>query len=76
VALVIGTVELLSVLADKLSLSGGLWDFVANLDLNLVGYAIVALFVLTWAAALAVWRFGRIEEKWSTRLRRDAAGAG
>jgi high-affinity nickel-transport protein len=76
VALVIGTAELLAVLADRLSLTGGLWDFVSGLDLNLVGYAIVALFVLTWAAALAVWRFGRIEEKWSTGLRRDAAGAG
>ena len=38
VALIIGTIELLVVLADKLSLDGGLWDFVAGLDLNLVGY--------------------------------------
>ena len=49
---VIGTIELLSVLADKLSLTGGIWDFVSNLDLNLVGYAIVGLFVLTWVVAL------------------------
>jgi nickel/cobalt transporter (NiCoT) family protein len=69
VALLIGSIELLSVLADKLGLSGGLWDLVANLDLNLVGYAIVALFVLTWAIALAVWRFGRIEERWGASLR-------
>jgi nickel/cobalt transporter (NiCoT) family protein len=68
VALIIGTIELMSVLADKLSLSGGVWDFVSHLDLNLVGYAIVALFVITWAIALAVWRLGRIEEKWSTGL--------
>ena len=58
-----------SVLADKLSLTGGVWDFVANLDLNLVGYVIVGLFVLTWAIALAVWRFGRIEERWTANLR-------
>jgi high-affinity nickel-transport protein len=70
VALLIGTIELLSVLADKLSLSGGVWDLVANLDLNLVGYAIVGLFVATWAIALAVWRFGHIEERWSVGLRR------
>ena len=48
VALVIGTIELMSVLADKLSLTGQPWDFVSGLDLNYVGYAIVALFVLTW----------------------------
>jgi high-affinity nickel-transport protein len=68
VALVIGTIELLSVLADKLSLSGGVWDFVSNLDLNMVGYVIVALFVATWVVALAVWHFGRIEERWSATL--------
>ena len=42
VALVIGTIELMSVLADKLSLTGQPWDFVSGLDLNYVGYAIVA----------------------------------
>ncbi len=68
VALVVGSFELLSVLADRLGLTGGLWDAVGGLDLNVVGYAIVALFVLTWALALAVWHFGRIEERWSARL--------
>ena len=40
-------------LADRFDLHGSVWDFVATLDLNLVGYFIAALFVLTWAAALA-----------------------
>jgi high-affinity nickel-transport protein len=69
VALLIGAVELLAVLAEKLSLTGGIWDFASGLDLNLVGYLIAGLFVLTWALALAVWRFGRIEDRWSTTLR-------
>jgi len=68
VALIIGLIELLSVFADKLSLTGGLWDWVSNLDLNYVGYAIVGLFVITWAIALGVWHFGHIEEKWTARL--------
>jgi nickel/cobalt transporter (NiCoT) family protein len=67
VALVIGTIELISVLADRLGLSGQPWEFVSGLDLNYVGYAIVALFVLTWVVALAVWRLGRIEERWSAK---------
>src|SRR5205823_3900605 len=41
----------------------------AALDLNTIGFVIVALVVCTWAAALAVWRFGRIEERWSAGLR-------
>src|SRR3954466_13571276 len=69
VALLIGTVELMTVLADRLGLSGGVWDFASNLDLNLMGYVIVGLFVVTWAGALAVWRFGRIEERWSVNVR-------
>ena len=69
VAFIVGSVELLAVLAQELRLSGGFWDWVSALDLNLVGYAIVVLFVLTWGVAVALWRFGRIEEKWSAELR-------
>lgn len=68
VALIIGLIELLAVFADKLSLTGGIWDWVSNLDLNYVGYAIVGLFVVTWAIALAVWHFGDIEAKWTAKL--------
>ena len=68
VALLIGTIELLTVIADKLGLSGGLWTFVSNLDLNTIGYAVVALFVATWAIAVSVWRLGRIEERWNADL--------
>jgi len=73
IAFIIGTVELMSILADKLSRSGGVWNFVSTLDLNLVGYFIVGLFVVTWAVALAVWRFGRIEEKWSVNVQESQA---
>ncbi len=69
VALVIGTIELMSVFTDRLSLSGEPWDFVAGLDLNLVGYLLGALFALTWIVAAAVWHFGRIEERWSPQPR-------
>lgn len=68
VALVIGTFQLLSVLGEKLSLRGGLWDLVLGIDLNVVGYFVVGLFVVTWIVALAVWRFGRIEERWSLNV--------
>jgi high-affinity nickel-transport protein len=68
VALLIGLVELAAVFADRLNLTGGVFGWLAHLDLNYVGYGIGLLFVLTWAGALAVWRFGRIEEKWSAGL--------
>ena len=69
VALLIGTVELLSILAGKLGLTGGFWAWLATLDLNTLGFAIVGLFVVVWLVALAVWRFGHIEQRWSTGVR-------
>ena len=71
VALLIGTVELLGLLASQLHLSGGFWTWVSTLDLNVIGFGIVGLFVLTWVIALAVWRFGHIEERWSRHLREN-----
>ena len=65
IALLVGGIELLSVLVERLELTGGVWDLVAGIDLNTIGYGVVALFALTWALALGVWRYGRIEERWS-----------
>jgi high-affinity nickel-transport protein len=73
VALLIGTIELSSVIADGLDLTGEPWDSISGIDQNLIGYAIVGLFVLIWAGALAVWRLGRIEERWSAQTRSPAA---
>jgi high-affinity nickel-transport protein len=65
VALMIGTIELLSIAAEQLGLEGGFWSWVTGIDLNAVGYIVVGLFVVTWAVALAVWRFAHLEERWA-----------
>jgi len=67
VALVIGTIELVGVLADRFTIESGPLAWVAGVNLDYAGYAIVGLFVVSWAVALAVWYFGRIEERWSPR---------
>jgi len=68
VALVIGTIELVSVLADQAKIDSGPIAAIASIPLDYAGYGIVALFVIAWVVALAVWRIGRIEEKWSAGL--------
>jgi high-affinity nickel-transport protein len=68
VALVIGSIEIVSIVSDKLDITNGPIAWVGGLDLNNVGFAIVGVFVVTWAGALAVWHFGRIEEKWNAGL--------
>ena len=66
VALVIGTVELLQVAATKLQLESSFWTWLAALDFGQLGYGIVGLFVLTWAASVVLWKTRRIEERWSS----------
>ncbi|HEY6795029.1 MAG TPA: HoxN/HupN/NixA family nickel/cobalt transporter [Kineosporiaceae bacterium] len=67
VALIIGGIEVTSIVAEELGITSGPLAWVGALDLNMVGYVIVALFVLTWVVALVVWRLARIEERWTTR---------
>src|SRR5438128_5934226 len=51
VALVVGIIEVLSIISSQLSLSGGLWDFIGNLSDNfgIVGYIIIGIFIGSWA---------------------------
>src|SRR5258705_2891975 len=58
VAFIVGTIELLSIAG-----------VVSNVDMNVVGFVIVGLFVTTWSVALAVWRFTRIADKWAEGVR-------
>jgi nickel/cobalt transporter (NiCoT) family protein len=68
VALIIGTVELSGLVLQKLNLSGGFWSWWENIDINLLGFIIVGLFLATWAIAVSWWRLGHVEERWSRHL--------
>ncbi|GAB2757954.1 HoxN/HupN/NixA family nickel/cobalt transporter [Streptomyces bullii] len=72
VALLIGTVELLGLLAGQLGLHGAFWDWISGIDLNTLGYAVVALFLATWIVALLVWKLARVEERWTADLSQPA----
>lgn len=66
VALIIGTIELIGVLVDRLGIVSGPLATIAGTNLDYAGYLIVGLFVLAWVAALLVWRLGNIEQRWTT----------
>jgi high-affinity nickel-transport protein len=68
VALVIGSIELAGVAANGLGVDSGPLAWLGGIDLNDAGFVIVGVFVVAWLVALAVWRFGRIEQRWSDRL--------
>ncbi|MFD0925924.1 Nickel transporter NicT [Williamsia deligens] len=65
VALLIGGIELIGLLADKLGITSGPLAWIGAIDLEYAGYVVVALFVASWALALAIWRIGDIERRWS-----------
>jgi nickel/cobalt transporter (NiCoT) family protein len=71
VAVVIGGIEALGLLADRLELKGPFWDGVALLNGNFgqLGYVIIGVFVASWAVSIAVYRWRRYDEL-------DAAGEG
>jgi len=58
VALLVGGIEALGLLAQRLQLTGGVWDVVAllNRDLGTMGYFIVGVFVLSWAVSALIYR--------------------
>jgi high-affinity nickel-transport protein len=66
----IGTVEVLGLLPTEIGgLHGAFWNWTKAFDINKAGFVIVGMFIVTWVAALAFWKFGHVEEKWSARLK-------
>jgi len=57
VAFVIGTVELLQVVATELKLTGPFWATLGTLDFETLGYFVIATFLVTWAIATAIYRY-------------------
>ena len=71
-AFLIGGTELLQVAQDRFGLTGGFWTWIAALDLNVAGFVITGLLVAMWLIALAVWKLGKIEQRWSAALQDEA----
>jgi high-affinity nickel-transport protein len=67
VALLIGTIELVTVVHDNAGLRNPVTDWVAGISLNNVGFVVVGVFVAVWAAAIGYWRLARVEERWAAR---------
>ena len=73
VALFVGTVELLGLIGSEYNLSGGFWAFMTDFDINKAGFVIVGMFIATWVIALAIWHFGKIEQKWDLAAKASAS---
>lgn len=64
VALLTGSIELVSILHDDLDWVDPITSWVSGIDLNNAGLAIVALFAVTWIGAFAYWKFAGVEARY------------
>jgi high-affinity nickel-transport protein len=64
VAVVIGGIEALGLLADQLKLQGPLWDAIGTLNDNFgtLGYIIIGIFILSWLVSVLIYRVKRFDE--------------
>src|SRR5580698_3526075 len=74
VAVFIGAIELLGLVAQNSNLNGPGWSWLANFNINTAGFVIVGVFVVTWVVALGVWHFGKLEQRWENGAARATAG--
>jgi high-affinity nickel-transport protein len=68
IAFVIGTIEVLSIVADQLNLHGWFWDAVSNLDFGTIGFLIIGLFVGSWLLSTVIYKLRRYDQLGETEL--------
>jgi nickel/cobalt transporter (NiCoT) family protein len=63
VAVLVGGIEALGLIADQLKLEGPFWTLIGALNENFgsLGYLIIAIFVFSWLVSIAVYRLRRFD---------------
>ena len=64
VAIVIGSIEALGLIADKLNMQGAVWDTIGAMNHNFgtLGYFIIGIFALSWTVSVFIYRMRRFDE--------------
>ncbi len=61
VALVVGTIEVFSIIAMEFNLNGGIWNYLNNLDFGVLGGVIIGLFILSWLISTIVYKIKKYD---------------
>jgi nickel/cobalt transporter (NiCoT) family protein len=64
VAVLIGSIELVSILHNDLRWQDPVTEWISDINLNSAGLAIVGLFAATWLTAIAYWKLTNVESRW------------
>jgi high-affinity nickel-transport protein len=64
VAVVVGGLETLGLVQGELNPSGDFWNMVAALNnhFGLLGYVIIAIFVVSWIVSVLLYKLNRYDE--------------
>lgn len=64
VAFLVGGVEALGLISGHFGLTGVFWDWVAGLSshFGVLGYAVIAVFILCWGVSVVVYRLRRFDD--------------
>jgi nickel/cobalt transporter (NiCoT) family protein len=64
VALVVGSIEVLGLIADQLKLTGFFWDWIGRLNDNfgIIGYLIIGIFIASWIASTIVYKIKKYDD--------------
>ena len=63
IAFLIGGLEALCIISNKLELSGGFWSFVNKINDNFgnLGFAIIGIFILSWLISTLIYKFSKLD---------------
>lgn len=62
VAWAIGTIELLQVLSTELNLNGLFWSWLNTLNFEMIGFGIVAIFIVSWLVSFSYWQYKKYDK--------------
>jgi high-affinity nickel-transport protein len=62
VALLVGTIEVMSIIAIEFHLSGGIWDYLGNLDFGFLGGIIIGLFLVSWIVSTIIYKVKKFDD--------------
>ena len=76
-ALVVGTIEVFSIISMEFGLSGGIWDALGNLNFGILGVGIIGLFVASWLVSTLIYKvkgYDNIEVRAAPRVPTGTGG--
>jgi len=76
IAFGIGGLEVLSLVGERLGLSGPLFDWIDGLDFGMIGLAIVAVFIASWGISTLIYRWKGYEHLGEDTASRGGVGEG